>query len=77
MTNLLQLCTLLIPCTVSNATGLPKVIHDVLSHLLAALERVSSESYGVGRFDATWKDYKAELALEEVIHSRPLSEIDD
>lgn len=33
-------------------------------------------SNGVARYDPTWEAYQAELALEEIIYGRPLSESD-
>lgn len=33
-------------------------------------------SKGVARYDAKWKAYQAELALEEIVYGRPFSESD-
>lgn len=73
---LFQQRALLIPFADVGETGLPKIIQDVLSHLLRILERVYRESQGIAPYDATWKAYQAELALEEIIFGRPLSPLD-
>lgn len=45
---------------------------DVPSHLLILPEEAYEGSRGVARYNATWKVYQAELALEEIFHGQSL-----
>lgn len=54
--------------------SLPRVIQDILSHLVCLLVDLYTSSQGIGRFDPSWKAYQAELALEEIVIGQPLSE---
>lgn len=77
--NLLEMLrqqTLLIPFAAIDDISLPHIIREVLSHLLTVLVEAYDGSKGVARYDATWKAYQAELALEEIICGRPISESD-
>lgn len=73
LVQLLQDHALIVPFMAIGILSLPKVIQDNLKHLLILFEEMYTTSRG---YDATWKAYQAEVALEKVIHGLPQSEAD-
>lgn len=56
--------------------GLLKVLRKVIGYLTDTLREEYYTSEGVASFDASWKAFQSELALEELFYGRPLSPLD-
>ncbi|CAK6984859.1 uncharacterized protein LOC120555326 [Scomber scombrus] len=56
--------------------GLLPVLRKVIQYLTDTLKQEYYTSEGVARFDASWKAFQCELALEELFYGRPLSPLD-
>lgn len=61
------------PFSTENRLGIVAVVRESMSHLSEVLRSVYNSNRDKAGYDATWKGYQAELALEELIIGHPLS----
>ncbi|MEQ2173651.1 hypothetical protein GOODEAATRI_034294 [Goodea atripinnis] len=56
--------------------GLISTLDSMLGHFIDELSSMYHQSEGVARYDACWKSFQMELALEEMFFRHPLSKAD-
>ncbi len=61
----------------TDGKGILHIIRHTISYLTAMLNDNYQTRKGRGGFEAAWRCYQAELALEELIYGHPLSSFDD
>ncbi|CAB1446025.1 unnamed protein product [Pleuronectes platessa] len=51
-------------------------MHEVLEFLVGSLSNMYRKHAGLGGYEASWRDFQYELALEEIFYGHPLSTTD-
>lgn len=60
----------------AHGKGLLTICRKVLDHLIGTLRAFFNSHLGIGGFEASWRSFQSELALEEFFYGQPLSPTD-
>ena len=73
---LFETCPVVLPFVDTESCKIVSVIHDSLDFMVSGLTGLYLTHRGKGGFDAAWQAFQFELACEEVLYGRPLSNFD-